>query len=115
MVTRFVERIAKIREAIGDDIDLAVDFHGRVSPAMAPWICRELEPYGLMFIEEPVLPENVDVMAKIARDVYKRQDLRNRKKDFLVPRARQKVRMRFPEVLWHSRQFTGKIPEFHCL
>ena len=67
MVTRFVERIAKIREAIGDDIDLAVDFHGRVSPAMAPWLCRELEPYGLMFIEEPVLPENVDVMAKIAR------------------------------------------------
>lgn len=67
MVTRFVERIAKIREAIGDDIDLAVDFHGRVSPAMAPWLCRELEPYGLMFIEEPVLPENVDVMAKTAR------------------------------------------------
>lgn len=67
MVTRFVERIAEIREAIGDDIDLAVDFHGRVSAAMAPWLCRELEPYGLMFVEEPVLPENVDVMAKIAR------------------------------------------------
>ena len=30
-------------------------------------LCRELEPYGLMFIEEPVLPENVDVMDKIAR------------------------------------------------
>ncbi|MFR3006214.1 MAG: hypothetical protein ACLTML_13075 [Blautia faecis] len=28
-------------------MDLAVDFHGRVSPAMAPWLCRELEPYGL--------------------------------------------------------------------
>lgn len=41
--------------------------------------------------------------------------LEKQKKDFLVPRARQKVRMRFPEVLWYSRQFTGKIPEFHCL
>lgn len=67
MVSRFTERIAAIREVIGDDIDLAVDFHGRVSPAMAPWLCRELEPYGLMFIEEPVLPENVDTMAKVAR------------------------------------------------
>lgn len=67
MVTRFVERIAEIREAIGDDIDLAVDFHGRVSAAMAPWLCKELEPYGLMFVEEPVLPENVDAMARVAR------------------------------------------------
>ena len=67
MVTRFVERIAEIREAFGDDIDLAVDFHGRVSAAMAPWLCKELEPYGLMFVEEPVLPENVDAMARVAR------------------------------------------------
>ncbi len=67
MVTRFVDRIREIREAIGDDVDLAVDFHGRVSSAMAPWLCKELEPFGLMFVEEPVLPENVDAMARVAR------------------------------------------------
>lgn len=38
--------------------------------------------------------------------------LEKQKKGLLVPRARQKVRMRFPEVLWHSRQFTGKIQNF---
>lgn len=67
MVDRFVERIALVREAIGKKIDLAVDFHGRVSPAMSPWLCKELEQFGLMFVEEPVLPENVDEMALVAQ------------------------------------------------
>lgn len=60
-----VRRIAAMREAAGQDVDIAVDFHGRISPAMAPVLMKELEPLHLMFIEEPVLPENVDVMKRI--------------------------------------------------
>lgn len=67
MVERYVEKFAAIREAVGKDIDVAIDFHGRISPAMAPVLFRELEAYFPMFIEEPVLPENVDMMAELAK------------------------------------------------
>ena len=62
-----VERFKKIREHIGWDVDLAIDFHGRVSPAMALRLAEELKPYMPFFIEEPCLPENVDCMVNIAR------------------------------------------------
>ena len=52
-----VARVAAVREVIGPDRDVAVDFHGRVSPALARELCRALEPLHPMFVEEPVLPE----------------------------------------------------------
>jgi len=64
---KHIERFAKVRERIGDDVDLAIDFHGRVSPAMAVRLIEELKPYMPMFVEEPCLPENVDTMVNIAR------------------------------------------------
>src|ERR1700754_706593 len=51
-----VARVAAVREAIGPDRDVAIDFHGRVSPAVARQLCRALEPLHPMFVEEPVLP-----------------------------------------------------------
>lgn len=67
VVERAAERMAAIREAVGPDVDVGVDFHGRVSPAMAIRLAKALEPYSPMFIEEPVLPENVDALATVAR------------------------------------------------
>ncbi len=64
---KHVERFAAVREKIGMGVDLAIDFHGRVSPAMAVRLCEELKPYMPFFIEEPCLPENVDCMVNIAR------------------------------------------------
>lgn len=61
------ERIAALREALPKNVDIAVDLHGRFSPAMAVRIAKVLEPYGIMFLEEPCLPENVDTMVTIAR------------------------------------------------
>ena len=66
-IKRQVVRIQAMREAIPDTVDLAVDFHGRVGPAMAIRLAKELEEFDLMFIEEPVLPENVDAMVTVAR------------------------------------------------
>jgi len=66
-VDQAVARFAALREAVGGSVDIGVDFHGRVSPAMAIPLCKALEPYRPMFIEEPCLPENVDAMATIAR------------------------------------------------
>ena len=56
-----VSRVAAIREACGKDFGIAVDFHGRVHQAMARILMKELEPYRLMFVEEPVLIENFEV------------------------------------------------------
>lgn len=49
--------IQKVREAIGDESDFAIDFHGRVSKNMVKRFMRELEEFAPMFYEEPVLPE----------------------------------------------------------
>lgn len=61
-----VERVAAIREACGKDFGIAVDFHGRVHKPMAKVLAKELEPYRLMFIEEPVLCENYEAFKEIA-------------------------------------------------
>ncbi len=60
-------RVARLREQVGDAVDIGVDFHGRVSPAMAIRLARALEPCQPMFIEEPVLPGNVAELARVAR------------------------------------------------
>jgi galactonate dehydratase len=62
-----VARFAALREAVGDDVDIAIDFHGRVSPALASVLIAELAPHSPLFVEEPCLPEDVEAMARIAR------------------------------------------------
>lgn len=54
-----LESVRAVREAVGPDIGIGVDFHGRVHKPMAKVLLRELEPHKLMFIEEPVLSEHV--------------------------------------------------------
>lgn len=65
-VEAVVERVASIREAVGKDFGIGVDFHGRIHKTMAKVIVKELEPYRPMFIEEPVLPENNEALREIA-------------------------------------------------
>ena len=65
-----VERFAALRQAAGDDADVAIDFHGAISPAMAKVLIKGLEPHQPMFIEEPVNCQNHDVMAEIARGTH---------------------------------------------
>ncbi|WP_031470493.1 galactonate dehydratase [Sciscionella sediminilitoris] len=52
-----IGRVAAVREAIGDTNDIAIDFHGRLSPALAREACRLLEPLHPLFVEEPIVPE----------------------------------------------------------
>nr|WP_218843153.1 galactonate dehydratase [Sporosarcina sp. JAI121] len=61
-----VERIAAVREAVGDYIGIGIDFHGRVHKPMAKVLVKELEQFRPMFIEEPVLPENNEALREIA-------------------------------------------------
>ena len=56
-----------LRENLGPEIDIAVDFHAKTSPSVASILVKEVEPLNLLFIEEPCPPENVEAMARIAR------------------------------------------------
>lgn len=64
-VDRAVARMAEAREAVGPAVGIAVDFHGRVHRPMAKILLRELEPFRPMFVEEPVLPENLHCLSAI--------------------------------------------------
>ena len=55
-----IENVAAARSAVGPGVDIAVDFHGRVHKPVAKVLLKELEPFKLMFIEEPVRSEEVD-------------------------------------------------------
>jgi galactonate dehydratase len=64
-VREIVDRLTVLREAVGPGVDIAVDFHGRFSTAMARRVLPLLEPLLLMFVEEPVLPEFSRDLARI--------------------------------------------------
>ncbi|MBO5994462.1 MAG: galactonate dehydratase [Firmicutes bacterium] len=66
-VDAVLERVAAIREACGKYFGIAVDFHGRVHKPMAKVLAKKLEEFDLMFIEEPVLCENMDEFKEIRR------------------------------------------------
>jgi galactonate dehydratase len=62
-----ITSIQAVRDAIGYDIGLGIDFHGRVHKGMAKGFMRDLESLKPMFIEEPVLSENREVFSILAR------------------------------------------------
>jgi galactonate dehydratase len=56
-----------LREAVGDQVDILIDCHGRHSLGNAVEFCRILAPYRPYFIEEPVSPDNVDVLLEVRK------------------------------------------------
>ncbi len=66
-VEEVANRVGALRQSVGPAVDIGLDFHGRISPALAPRLIDAVAPYHPMFIEEPCLPENVEALADIAR------------------------------------------------
>jgi len=62
-----VRKVAMLREAVGDEVDIAIDLHGPpwLTPADAAQLCRALEPYRMMWVEDPIAPENLDGFRRI--------------------------------------------------
>ncbi len=69
-VDHAVAAFAELRDTIGPENDIGIDFHGEISPQTAKVLIKGLEPYHPLFVEEPVAPENVDVLADIARSTH---------------------------------------------
>jgi galactonate dehydratase len=68
-IDRIVGLVAAVRQAIGPQIDLAIDFHRAASPALARLLLRELEPFRPFFVEEPTraMPDNPGPLLEVAR------------------------------------------------
>ena len=64
-IDRMVKEVAFVRETLSPRVDLAVDMHGRYDATTAKRVARELERFRLLWLEEPVPPENIDVMRDI--------------------------------------------------
>ncbi|MEO3820242.1 galactonate dehydratase [Plantactinospora sp. B24E8] len=87
-VAAVVERLAAVRAVLGDDRDIALDFHGRASVAAARRILPELAPLRPLFVEEPVVPEQnhrlVDIVTASAVPIATGERLFGRH-EFLAP------------------------------
>ena len=68
-ITLSVAFCKAVREAVGDRADLLFGTHGQFSTAGAIRLGKALEPYQPLWFEEPVPPDNVDAMARVARAV----------------------------------------------
>jgi galactonate dehydratase len=61
--------VSAVRDAIGEDVDLCVEAHRKLSPAQAVDLARKLEPLDILFLEDPIPPDSIDSMAEVARKV----------------------------------------------
>ena len=60
-----IEIVEAVRDAVGPDVDLMLDVHGRLNVPTAIAMCRELARFDLAWIEEPTPPESIDALAEV--------------------------------------------------
>ena len=58
-----------MRDAVGPDVEVLVEMHGRFSPATAIEMAQSLKPFRPAWVEEPVPPDNAEVLAKVAAKI----------------------------------------------
>ncbi|MEY8097257.1 galactonate dehydratase [Falsihalocynthiibacter sp. S25ZX9] len=66
-VDRIVAQMGALRDFVGDRMDIALDFHGRVHVPMAKVLLKELEPLRPIFVEDVVASSQIDAMADLAK------------------------------------------------
>ena len=69
VIDEFVKKAYLMREWVGEDCEIAFDFHGRMTPGLATEVCQELKGMRPMFVEEPVPQENVDALKVVSDKV----------------------------------------------
>ena len=68
-VKKFAAVMGRLRDAVGDRVDIMIDFHGRTYPAVAIEYINAVAEYRPYFCEEPVPPENIDALAQVRQAV----------------------------------------------
>jgi galactonate dehydratase len=69
-IDHMLAKVAFTRELYPKTIDLAVDMHGRYDVGTAKRVAKEMEPFRLMWLEEPVPPENIDAMRDVRASTH---------------------------------------------
>jgi galactonate dehydratase len=64
-----IAKMKAVRDAVGDDVELLLEVHGRLAPAAAIHMANEIEEYRPFVMEEPVPPQNLDVLQRVAEAV----------------------------------------------
>lgn len=64
-----VEKLRAVREAVGDDIELLVEVHGRLTPRDAIRVAHRMEEFRPFYYEEPVPPQNLDALKRVSDSV----------------------------------------------
>jgi len=65
-----IDAVAAYREAVGNEVDLCIEIHRRLTPAEAIVLARGIEPYHPFFYEDPILPDSFDAMALVAQSIH---------------------------------------------
>ncbi len=65
-----IETVRQYREAVGDEVDLCIEIHRRLTPAEAIVLARGIEPFHPFFYEDPTLPDNLDAMGLLADKIH---------------------------------------------
>lgn len=66
-VDAVVERVGSLRDAFGAELDIALDFHGRVHRSMVRPLLAELASFRLLWVEEPLSPGHDDLLPEVVR------------------------------------------------
>ena len=69
MIEEAVQRVAAVREAVGNDVDICVEIHRRLGIPEAIELAREIQQFRILFYEDPTTPDSNESMAEIARNI----------------------------------------------
>jgi galactonate dehydratase len=65
-----IDTVRQYREAVGNEVDLCIEIHRRLTPSEAVVLARGIEEFHPFFYEDPTLPDNLDAMAQIADKIH---------------------------------------------
>ena len=65
-----IDTVGEYREAVGNDLDLCIEIHRRLTPAEAIALARGIEEFHPFFYEDPILPDNFDAMELVAQNIH---------------------------------------------
>ncbi len=64
---RGVSLVRAVREAVGPHVEIGIDIRARLNAWSAMRVAQQLEPFNIAWLEEPVMFDNVDTLAELAR------------------------------------------------
>ena len=64
-----IDAVGAYRDAVGDQVDLCIEVHRRLTPSESVTLARGIEQYHPFFYEDPILPDNFDAMALVANQI----------------------------------------------